>query len=126
MPFVFYLLHARVLEPEVALQLLRRREAQQIPIGRLALERGLLQVPQIFQILKHAAKTRQRFGEAGVTLGMLHPEQVHVLLGLQQDHLPSIPEMLVEMSICEASQVPTLLEEFRAWCQREDLAHHAA
>ena len=122
MLFLVYLTRTGIIDAETALELLRRREAQQIPLGRIALEAGLLKIPQVFQILKHTAETRQRFGEAGVSLGMLRREQVLQLLGMQQDRLPSISEMLVEMDLCDADELPALMERFQAWRGQETSA----
>lgn len=50
-------------------------------IGDLLMEKGLLTQWQVNEIVRHAQKTSQRFGEAGVSLGFYTPEELQKVFG---------------------------------------------
>jgi hypothetical protein len=80
-PFVKYL-SDRDLIPPGASRHLARTPCE--PIGMIAVNHGLLQVPQIDRILDAQRGSQERFGEIAVRMGFLTAKQVDLLVKIQE------------------------------------------
>ena len=85
-----------------------------LPIGRLALQLGVLDTAQVFAIL--AQQTRHhgklRFGEVAIEMKLLTPHQVDELLLAQRKHTPPLESFLVRAGILDADRARNLRAEF--------------
>lgn len=108
MQTLIVLIDRGMLTPDEALSVLDTQRKKRCPLGQLALQNGILTVNQIFQILTRSADTRELFGQAAIALGFLTETQLALLLHLQQNLLPSIPELLLEMDLCDAETLDRL------------------
>ncbi len=92
--------------------LLQRKIA--IPLGKLALERSLLTLADIFQIRGQQRKTDSKFGDIAIKLNLLKPRQVDSLVDLQKSIKPFVGELLVREGILTEDRLLALLKEFKA------------
>jgi len=114
MKLLLYLVEDSFITEQDLLQLVRLREAHRIPIGRLALEAKLLVIPQIFNILSESSLSGERFGEACLRLGVLSQSQIWMLLGKQEDRLPSFTSLLTEHGYISEEQLRAYLPRYHA------------
>ena len=68
-----------------------------IPLGRLALELKKLTVKQVAKVLEAQTEEGKRFGQLAVRLGFLSEQDVAYLLMVQNNRLPSLTKVLIEM-----------------------------
>jgi hypothetical protein len=89
------------------------QRGRQMPIGRIALEYGLLDMKQIFEILNlQADATHVKFCAIALDLRYLDKQQVNFLLAIQRSRRPPIGEILVEMGVISPEQLAVSLAEF--------------
>ena len=74
-------------------------------IGRLAVERGMLEPRQVMEILRIQRSRGFRFGELCVRKGWLRAEQVSTLLDLQRRRAGPLADYLVQAGAVTADQV---------------------
>ena len=85
-----------------------------MPIGRIALEYGLLDMKQVFEILNRQADAiHLKFCAIALDLGYLDKQQVLFLLAIQKSRRPPIGEILVEMGVISPEQLAVSLAEFQ-------------
>lgn len=90
-----------------------RQLRSRLTIGRLALQLGVLDAPQVFAIL--ARQTRGgtfRFGEVAIEMKLLTPRQVDELLLEQRKRTPPLESFLVRAAVLDAGRAKELREEF--------------
>ncbi|HBE72247.1 MAG TPA: hypothetical protein DDW52_29285 [Planctomycetaceae bacterium] len=88
------------------------------PIGQIALERRVLTIRQAMEVLAFQSEhSNVQFGQAAVRLGYLTEAEVTSLLGIQEEEVPTLSAILVELGYVSTQ---TLAEEISV--QRE-LAH---
>jgi hypothetical protein len=81
---------------------LDRQRALRPPIGRVALNKGLLDSSQIFSILAYQARNpTMRFGEAAIALGMLAPRHIEELLWDQRVRTMPVEDLLVRAGVMD-------------------------
>jgi hypothetical protein len=95
--FAQFLVSTEVLTPDEALQALDLQRAATPAIGRLALEKELLTMKQVFAILSEQADSGTRFGEQAVELGYLGEDDVTGLLAEQRRLRPGLSAILHDM-----------------------------
>ncbi len=83
-PFVQFLIERDLVSASVARQLTAKHRFVREPIGMIAAGHGLLHPDQIDVILDRQRECKLRFGEVAVELGLLTPEQVMTLLKIQE------------------------------------------
>ena len=83
-PFVQFLIERDLVSAKVAKQLTEKHRFVREPIGMIAASHGLLHPNQIDVILDRQRECGLRFGETAVDLGLLTPEQVDTLLKIQE------------------------------------------
>ena len=87
---------------------------RQMPIGKIALEYGLLDMKQVFEILnRQADEINVKFCAIALDLGYLDKQQVLFLLAIQKSRRPPIGEILVEMGVISPEQLAASLDEFK-------------
>jgi hypothetical protein len=121
MDFVFFLHRQGRLTADAALDALEAWSRARTPLGRLAVERGLLKVPDVMRVLDHQASERPspRFGEAAVALGLLEADEVDQLLRAQQEALPPLERHLVRQGTLTADELPELWWRYLAWTRSD-------
>jgi hypothetical protein len=75
-------------DPEVGLAKLRGFETINLVrkrVGEYLVERGMLTVAQVDRIVEHGRKSKLRFGEAAVDLGVLTRDQLYKVFGPSND-----------------------------------------
>lgn len=86
----------------VALEALDRYVETRIPIGRLAMNEGMLKMGPLLHILDEQLEeasvgNARRFGEIAVDLGYLTEVQVKALLEAQAEVSPSFEQILIDL-----------------------------
>jgi hypothetical protein len=114
MKFELYLVERSLITLENFVAALDKQQGSRVPIGKLALSEGLLQVRDLYTILDDQAKSRQRFGEIAIRLGFLTLEQVDHLLVLQQTQMPSVADLLLGLGILDAPALEKARDDYRA------------
>lgn len=85
------------------------------PIGQIALERRMLTMRQAMDVLAFQSDhANVQFGQAAIRLGYLNETDVTSLLGIQEEEVPTLSAILVELGYVSTQ---TLAEEITA--QRE-------
>ncbi len=110
--FLEFLLEKGILDDAGVLQVLDYTREQTPPIGKLALKEKILTVHQITKILMDQADSGELFGDIGVKLGYLRPEQVTHLLEVQKKCVPGLPAVIGELGLAKAGDVKCCQEEF--------------
>ncbi len=82
-------------------------------IGQLALEKQLLTIGQIFEILNVQASENESFGEIAAELGYLTRKDLAELLILQNDRSVSLRDCLVAMEAIDKETLDRELAKFR-------------
>jgi hypothetical protein len=90
----------------VALEALERFGETRIPLGRLALAEGILELGPLLHILDEqlgeaSLGDSRRFGEIAVALGYLDEVHVRALLAVQAAAPPSFEEILIDLGAFE-------------------------
>ena len=83
-PFVQFLIERDLVSAGVARQLTEKNRFVREPIGMIAAGHGLLHPNQIDVILDQQRQCKKRFGELAVELGYLTDDQVKTLLKIQE------------------------------------------
>ena len=95
--FASYLYRRGIVSAEQIVEASIRQSDKRIPLGRLALECKKLTFKQVSQVLEAQSEEGKRFGQLAVQLGFLSKEDVAHLLMVQNDRLPSLTKVLIEM-----------------------------
>ena len=77
-------------------------------LGKLAMTRGKLTVPQVFEILGQKAITGDLFGETAMQLGLLRKGDLYDLLQLQANLTPTLTESLLALDMITTEQADVL------------------
>jgi len=110
--FLQFLLDHEVIDEAAALAVLDRRRDKTPPLGRLALQKRMLNVRQVFLILSTKIDTGLRFGEQAIKLGYLDETQLENLLILQTRSRPGVCRLLGEMQFVETRTLDSLHRQF--------------
>jgi hypothetical protein len=110
--FLEFLVHGGIIAAtDVDLILARRRELT-APLGRLALQRGYLNMKQITRILDEQIDDNRLFGQIAIDLGLLTDDQLNELLASQQLVKPSVSAVAVAMGLVDAEAMENLTTDF--------------
>jgi uncharacterized protein YaaQ len=88
--------HGLITADEIVEALIRQSD-HRIPLGRLALESKKLTLKQVAKVLAAQTEEGQRFGQLAVRMGFLSEHDVAYLLMVQNNRLPSLTSVLIEM-----------------------------
>lgn len=80
------------------------RLTQRPRIGKLALSHGKLTMADVFAVLSEQSASGKMFGETAVDLGLLNNGEVYELLLQQAEITPSLAESLVTRGVITAEQ----------------------
>lgn len=99
-----YLLANHRITANLALAALERYAASRRPIGRVALQEGLLKPGPLLHVLdeqlaEDSLGDRRRFSEVAVALGYLDVGQVRTLLARQAELSPTFEQVLVDLGV---------------------------
>lgn len=78
----------------------------------IALKEKVLTLSQVFNILNTQADTPKFFGEIAVNLGYLDKDGIEKLLAIQQEGMPAIEDILVEMKKIDNETCAAMLVKF--------------
>ena len=110
--FAQFLVDTNVIGAEDALRALDEQRRRTQPIGRLALQHGLLSMKQVFAILAEQPETGLRFGEQAIFMGFLERESMERLLDEQRRLRPGLGEILAEMGLVRKGVLQKCRREF--------------
>jgi hypothetical protein len=108
--FASYLYRRGILTAEQIIEASIRQSDRRIPLGKLALECKKLTLKQVAKVLEAQTEEGKRFGQLAVQLGFLSDLDVAHLLMVQNDRLPSLTKVLIEMGALDQE---TADSEFR-------------
>jgi hypothetical protein len=116
MELTVHLFKQGLIDAETAMTVLSARVDRRTPIGRLAVERGLLTVKEVMAVLTQQADEPGglRFGEMAVSMGLLSMEELQWLLREQHRAVPSELELAIELSNLSREAVMDALGARRA------------
>jgi hypothetical protein len=86
------------------------------PLGRLAMESGLISMRQTFEILERQTETGLRFGHIAVKLGYLTEPQLTELLSRQSAQNQSVADILLAAG---AISNEGMAAEFQRYCREQ-------
>ena len=92
-----FLVNSGVLDEVAVYDAMNIQMKMKEPIGMIALKEKALTLPHVFNILNKQADTPKFFGEIAVDLEYLDKEGIEKLLAIQQEGMPAIEDILVEM-----------------------------
>jgi len=116
MELTVHLYQLGLMDAETALKVLAARIDRRVPLGRLAVERGLLTVKDVMRVLANQADDPAglRFGEMAVSLGLLSLEELEWLLREQAKAVPSEVELAMEIGGVGRANIERALTARRA------------
>jgi hypothetical protein len=97
--------------PSVSRALLRSRN-DQLTVGDLARQTGMLDADEIAAVSAAQERIGTRFGETAARLGLLSLPQLGTLLALQQENPRDVAVNLARMGLVDAREVQSLLNEY--------------
>jgi len=102
-----HLYNEGLIDAESAMKVLSARISRRTPIGRLAVEKGLLTVKEVMSVLQSQADTEPalRFGEMAIVMRLLTNEELEFLLRTQRRAVPSEGELIQEFTEVSAEQI---------------------
>lgn len=107
-----FLVNSGVLDEVAVYDAMNIQMKMKEPIGMIALKEKALTLPQVFNILNKQADTPKFFGEIAVDLEYLDKEGIEKLLAIQQEGMPAIEDILVEMKKIDNETCAAMLEKF--------------
>jgi hypothetical protein len=114
MHFGLYLKNKGVIDAEQLVAAIEVQIEALVPIGQLALEEGLLNARQIFDVLRaQSGAPNIRFGDLAVELGLMTRDDVMRLLMIQGDRKMPIADILVRQGVLGEWQLKEELAAYR-------------
>ena len=117
MIFGEYLVEQSIIRPEDLARALELQKTDRVPLGQLALQKGLIDNKQLFRILSRQRKPEERnktFGKLAVEMGYLTQEQVETLLERQTHTNRLLGEILVSQGSVSQKELIKALKKFRS------------
>ena len=96
---------------------LELQKTDRIPLGQLAMQKGLIDNKQLFRILSRQRKPEERektFGKLAVEMEYLSQEQVETLLERQTHTNRLLGEILVSQGLVSQVELIKALKKFRS------------
>lgn len=110
--FVAHLVDEKIIDAADIDRANTRRAEFTAPIGRLALQQGLLTMKQVTLILNEQIDSNRLFGEIAIDLGLMTEEQLAKLLVHQKLVQPSLSAVIVEMKLVDEATMERLTTDF--------------
>lgn len=118
MQFGLHLLRRGLITPQQFMAALAHQQECRVPLGRLAVDLGLLTEGELLRVLQWQTDlTSNPFGEVAIELGLLTREDLATLLVHQIDCQVPLHECLVQLEIMNPEQVAVHLNSYRVDCE---------
>lgn len=115
MLFGKFLVERGVINPDEFYQAFKAQLASRPQLGTLAVQRRLLSMSQVFQVLEaQCDRPSELFGDLAVDLGFITTDDVAHLLREQSDLMKPFAELLIDLGILDSTQVKNYHREFSA------------
>ncbi len=117
MNFGDYLVRQSIIREKDLTRTLEMQKTDRIPLGQLALQKGLIDNKALFRILSRQRKVEgrnQTFGQLAIQLGYLSQEQISELLRMQTQTNRLLGELLVSQGFVSQVEMIKALKKFRA------------
>lgn len=117
MNFGEYLVGQNIIREQDLVRALEIQKTDQVALGQLALQSGLIDNKQLFRILSRQRKPDQKeksFGRLAVEMQYLNPEQVETLLERQTHTNRLLGEILVSQGVVPQMELIKALKRFRS------------
>jgi len=87
---------------------------EQLHLGELAQQLGLLTAAQVEAIRASQAQSGLRFGESAIRLELLDKEQLAGIIALQQENPRDLAVVLARLGLIEAGRIQNLLNAYES------------
>ena len=117
MIFGEYLVKQNIIQEKDLDRALETQKTDRVPLGQLAMEKGLIDNKQLFRILSRQRKSEEKgksFGKLAVEMGYLSAEQVDMLLERQTHTNRLLGEILVSQGLVSQMELIKALKKFRS------------
>ena len=117
MIFGEYLVEQNIIRLEDLARALELQKTDRVPLGQLALQKGLIDNKQLFRILPRQRKPEEKdkiFGKLAVEVEYLSQEQVETLLERQTHTNRLLGEILVSQGSVSQMELIKALKKFRS------------
>jgi hypothetical protein len=112
-----YLVEQNIIRQEDLARALELQKTDRIPLGQLAMQKGLIDNKQLFRILSRQRKPEERdksFGKLAVEMEYLSQEQIEALLERQTHTNRLLGEILVSQGLVSQMELIKALKKFRS------------
>lgn len=117
MIFGEYLVEQNIIRGEDLARALEIQKTDRVPLGQLALQKGLIDNKQLFRILSRQRKPEEKnknFGKLAVEMGYLDQDQIETLLERQTHTNRLLGEILVTQGLVSQMDLIKALKKFRS------------
>ena len=117
MIFGEYLVEQNIIREKDLARALEIQKTDRVPLGQLAMQKGLIDNKQLFRILSRQRKPEERnknFGKLAVEMEYLSQEQVETLLEQQTHTNRLLGEILVSQGLVSQMDLIKALKKFRS------------
>ena len=117
MIFGEYLVEQNIVRPEDLARALELQKTDRVPLGQLAMQKGLIDNKQLFRVLSRQRKPEEKnksFGKLAVAMQYLSQEQVETLLEQQTHTNRLLGEILVSQGWVSQMELIKALKRFRS------------
>ena len=117
MIFGEYLVEQNIIRQKDLSRALEIQKTDRVPLGQLAMQKGLIDNKQLFRILSRQRKPEEKgksFGKLAVEMEYLSREQLEMLLERQTHTNRLLGEILVSQDLVSQMELIKALKKFRA------------
>ena len=117
MIFGEYLVEQNIVRKKDLVRALEIQKTDRVPLGQLAMQKGLIDNKKLFRILSRQRKPEEEdksFGKLAVAMGYLSQEQVETLLEQQTHTNRLLGEILVSQGWVSQLELIKALKKFRS------------
>ena len=117
MIFGEYLVEQNIIRGEDLARALEIQKTDRVPLGQLALQKGLIDNKQLFRILSRQRKPEEKnknFGKLAVEMEYLDQDQIETLLERQTHTNRLLGEILVTQGLVSQMNLIKALKKFRS------------
>lgn len=113
MLFLVWMVDRHLLTPGQVVEVMRAIGRRSTPIGRVAVEEGLMTMRAVMHTLQAQTENpRERFGDVAIRLGHLDDTQVKALVGAQAWRQPRVNQAVVELGYLSAEAMDAAHQQF--------------
>ena len=117
MIFGEYLVKRNIIQEKDLVRALSIQKTDRVPLGQLAMQKGLIDNKQLFRILSRQRKPDEKnknFGMLAVEMNYLSQEEVEMLLERQTHTSRLLGEILVSQGLVSQMELIKALKKFRS------------